>query len=302
MTSITSIAAEPSVYDRAIPGTAPGHNVSWGAIFAGVVLALVVELILSILGLGIGLATVDPGSNGTPTASGLSLGAAIWWVLSGIIASALGGYIAGRLSGNPIRSTAGYHGLVSWGVTTMVIVFLLSSAVGGIVGGAFSAVTSTLGGAGHALGGAVQTVAQAAAPSLPAMNDPLSGIESQIRSASGGQDPAQLRDAATQAIKAAVTGDTSQQQQALDSAADALAKAESIPVDQARSQVQHYQQQYAQTVAQAKAKATEIADATAKTTSRAALMIVVSLVLGAIASIIGGCSGTIRLPYRVRDV
>ncbi|MDX7950533.1 PhnA-like protein [Lichenihabitans sp. Uapishka_5] len=299
MTSITGIATEPSAHDRAVVGVAPGHSVSWGAIFAGVVMALVVQLILSILGLGIGLATVDPASTGTPSASGLSFGAAIWWVLSGIVAAALGGFVAGRLSGKPVTSTAGYHGLVSWGVTTMVIVFLLSSAVGGIVGGAFSAVTSTLGGAGHALGGAVQTVAQAAAPSLPGMNDPLSGIESQIRSASGGQDPAQLRDAATQAIKAAVTGDPSQQQQALDRAANALAKAENISVDQAKSQVQTYQQQYAQAVAQAKVKATEVADAAAKTTSQASLMIVLSLVLGAIASVIGGRFGTVRLPRRV---
>lgn len=201
MTSITSTAVDPALRDRAVTGAMPGHTVSWGAILAGVVMALVVQLVLSILGLGIGLATVDPASTGTPSTSSLSLGAAIWWVLSGIIASAIGGFVAGRLSGKPVTATAGYHGLISWGVTTMVVVFLLSSTVGGIVGGAFSAVSTTLGGAGHALGGAVQTAAQTAAPSLSGLNDPLPSIESQIRSASGGQDPAQLRDVAAQAIK-----------------------------------------------------------------------------------------------------
>lgn len=302
MTSVAGIVAEPSLRDRSAIGTVLGHNVSWGAVFAGVVIALVVQLVLAILGLGIGLATVNPASTGTPSASGLSIGAAAWWVVSGIMASALGGFVAGRLSGKPVRSTAGYHGLVSWGVSTIVIVFLLSSTIGGIVGGAFNAVSGTLGGAGKALGGAVQTAAQTAAPSLPGLGDPLAGIEAQVRSASGGQDPAQLRDIAAQSIRAALTGSASEQQQALDRATDALAKAENIPADQAKSQVQDYQRQYAQALTQAKTKAAEVADAAAKATSRAALMIVVFLALGAVASVFGGRSGTVALPRSAREV
>lgn len=302
MTSITSNAAQPVLRDRSISATASGHKVSWGAILAGVVMALVVQLVLSILGLGIGLATVDPASTGTPSASSLSIGAGIWWVLSGVIGSTVGGYVAGRLSGKSSTSTAGYHGLISWGVSTMIVVFLLSSTVGGMVGGMFNAVTGTIGGAGHALGGAVQTVAQAAGPSLPGISDPLPGIENQIRSAVGGQDPAQLRDIAAQAFKAALTGDPSQQQQALDRAADALAKAENISVDQAKTKVQGYQQQYTRAVTQAKAKAAEVADAAARTTSEASLLIVVALVLGAIASVMGGRFGTVTLPAAMHEL
>lgn len=291
------MALSPLSAAAGVPLAVPAHErhrIAWGAVFAGLAVGLVVQLLLSVLGLGIGLATVDPGSNGTPSAASLSIGAAAWWVVSGIVASAAGGFLAGRLSGKPAATTAGYHGLVSWAVTTLVVVFLLSSAVGSVFSGAFGAVSGIVGGAGHLVGGTVQTAVQAAAPALPQIKDPLAGIEGQIRTATDGQDPAQLRDAAASAVRAALTGDAAQQQQATDKAADALAKARGIPVDQAKAQVEQYRQQYEQAVAQAKAKATEIADATARTTSQASLAIVLAFVLGAIAAFFAGRAGAVR--------
>ena len=95
-------------------------------------------------------------------------------------------------------------------------------------------------------------------------------------------------------MRAALTGDAAQQQQASDKAAEALAKARGIPLDDAKAQVAQYRQQYQQAAAQAKAKATEIADATARTTSQASLAMVLALVLGAIAAAFGGRAGTMR--------
>ncbi len=37
-----------------------------------------------------------------------------WFVISGVIASFAGGYVASRLSGRPLRSTGALHGLTSW--------------------------------------------------------------------------------------------------------------------------------------------------------------------------------------------
>jgi len=73
------------------------NKVSWGAIFAGVVVALVVQVLLTMLGVGIGLATLDPGTGDNQAASTFSIAAGIWYVLSGIIASFAGGYIAARM-------------------------------------------------------------------------------------------------------------------------------------------------------------------------------------------------------------
>ena len=59
------------------------HSVSWGAVFAGAVASLITQVILNMLGLGIGLSTVDPMGNGTPEASSLGIGAGLWFVVSG---------------------------------------------------------------------------------------------------------------------------------------------------------------------------------------------------------------------------
>src|SRR4051794_32648879 len=186
------------------------NQVSWGAVFAGATISLVMQMILNMVGLGVGLSTLDIAKGDTPTASSLSLGAGIWWVVSGILAAALGGYIAGRLSGKASQSTTAYHGLIAWAVSTLVVVYLLSSAASGLIGGAMSTVSSVLGGAGKTIGGSLQTAVQSAAPSLNNVSDPMSAIENKVRSASG-QDPAALRDAAATAVRAALTGDPSQQ-------------------------------------------------------------------------------------------
>ncbi|TXM99240.1 MULTISPECIES: PhnA-like protein, partial [unclassified Methylobacterium] len=177
------------------------NQVSWGAIFAGATTALVTQVILNLVGAGVGLSSFGPVAADNPAASTASIGAGVWFVASGIVASLIGGAIAGRLSGRPLAGTAGLHGLVSWAVTTLVVLYLLTSAVGGIVGGAFSGVTSTLGGAGSLVGGTVQTAAQAAAPSLSKITNPLDGIESTVRQQAAGQDPQAARDAAVAAVK-----------------------------------------------------------------------------------------------------
>lgn len=264
------------------------NQISWGAVIGGALMALVIQVILNMVGVGIGLSTIDPLSGDTPSASSLSFGAGIWWVVSGIVAAAIGGYLAGRLSGKPSESTTAYHGLMSWALSTLVIIYLLASAATGLFGGALSTVSSALGGAGKTVGASVQTAVQAAAPSLNNINDPMGRIEGQVRDASGGQDPAAIRDAATSAVRAALSSDPAQQAAATDKAAEALAKAQGIPQDQAKAQVVQYQQQYKEAVAKAKEQAKQAADATAKTVSRGALFSALALLLGALAAFFAG--------------
>ena len=77
------------------------YQVSWGAISAGTVVALVVQVLLTTLGAGLGIATLDIGTTETPEASTFSVLAGIWYLVTGIVAAYLGGYIAARLSERP---------------------------------------------------------------------------------------------------------------------------------------------------------------------------------------------------------
>jgi len=261
------------------------NRISWGAVFAGAVLALVIQLVLNMLGIGVGAASLDPASGNNPSAMSFSIGAGIWFAVAGILAALAGGYAAGRLAGAPKASTAAWHGLTAWAVSTLVIFYLLSSTAGSILGGTFS----TLGSVVSAVGSTAQTTAQTAAQtaaSQPGAGDAFSAIEEAMRGGGAGST-------AIAAVRAAITGGQGQTDQAREQAAQSLAQAQNIPVEQARTQVAQYEQQYRQALEQAKQTATEVADATADATAAAALVGAISLILGAIAGWVGGRMGAV---------
>jgi hypothetical protein len=105
---------------------------------AGVVVALVTQLILNLIGIGIGAASFDATLNTNPSGAAFSIAAGIWWALSGILAALVGGYTAGRLSGQPTETSGPWHGLTAWALATLLVFYLLSTSVGVIVGGAFA--------------------------------------------------------------------------------------------------------------------------------------------------------------------
>jgi hypothetical protein len=269
------------------------NRISWGAVLAGVMVALVTQLILNLIGIGIGAASFDPTSNANPSGSTFSIAAGIWWAVSAIVAALAGGYTAGRLSGKPTGTSGSWHGLTAWAVTTLLIFYLMSTSVGAIVGGAFRTFSTVAGGAAQTLGSTAQMTAQVVAPTLARSSDPFSSIDQSIRSAGGGTDPTALRDAATAAVRASLTSDTAGQEAARERAIQALAKAQNISVDQARTQVAEYEQQYRQVVDEAKRQATAAADATARAVSRGALFGAIALILGALAGWFGGRMGAL---------
>ena len=272
------------------------NRISWGAVLAGTVIALVAHLILNMIGIGVGASTLNPGAGPgeNPSAEGFSIGAAVWWTASGIVAALLGGYSAGRLSGRPKEATAGWHGLSSWALTTLIIFYLLSSAIGGVIGGAYRGLSNITSGVASAAGGTIQTAAQTAAPALATAADPFSTIEQSIRGAGGSADPTAMREAAVASVRAAVAGTEQDAAKARDRAAEALAKAQNIPVDEAKARLSEYEQQYRGAVEAAKRKSTDAAAAATKAVSRAALLGAVALLLGAVGAWFGGRMGSIN--------
>lgn len=129
------------------------RRIRWGAIFAGALIAVAVSFALNLLGLGIGLGSINPTTEARPF-SGLGTGTLIWYIIANLIALFAGGYVAGRMSGFPKKSTAGLHGLLSWALFTFLSLFILNSAVGKL----FNVVGSTLSTVGNAAGSVVQTV------------------------------------------------------------------------------------------------------------------------------------------------
>ncbi|MEW5895816.1 MAG: hypothetical protein AB1650_08720 [Candidatus Omnitrophota bacterium] len=131
---------------------------SWGAIFAGVVIILVGELMLSLLGMAFGLWIIDP-AQGTPMGA-LSTGAAIWWVVSSIIAVFLGGWLSGRMAAGALTTNAMLHGVVTWGVATLFSVYLFTAGVGALTSGAMSLITGSLQAVGTSISGTVSSIVE----------------------------------------------------------------------------------------------------------------------------------------------
>ncbi|WP_420394135.1 hypothetical protein [Acuticoccus sp.] len=121
----------------AVVAAPPFSRISWGSIIAGTLCAFALQLLLNLVGLGLGLAAVDL-SEGNIGSFGI--GAGIWWGLSAIISLIVGGWIAGRLAGVPIRLTAAIHGASVWALATLLTVWLATTTLSTVVSGAFGAV------------------------------------------------------------------------------------------------------------------------------------------------------------------
>lgn len=127
--------------------TAFYHRISWGAIIAGTLVALVTMLVLNLLGIGIGFGSINPVQEADPF-SGLGTASIIWWVVSNLIAIFAGAYVAAKMAGVPSDSTSTMHGILSWCLYTLISFYILTTAVGSIISGVGSIVSSTLSAAG----------------------------------------------------------------------------------------------------------------------------------------------------------
>jgi len=141
-------------------------GVSWGAIFAGAAAAAALSLILVLLGFGLGFSAVSPWANEGVSAKSLGISTIVWLAFTQIVASGLGGYIAGRLRvkwaymhGDEVyfRDTA--HGFLAWCVATLVTATLVAGSVSSLVGGGVQAGAHMVGGAASAATQAVGTAA-----------------------------------------------------------------------------------------------------------------------------------------------
>jgi hypothetical protein len=143
-------------------------SASWGAIVAGALAAASISLLLMVLGAGLGLSVVSPWANIGATAATIAVGSIIWLIIVQWVASAFGGYLAGRLRARSIepadevffRDTA--NGFLAWALSTLLVAALLTSALSAIVGAGTQVAATVASGAAQ---GAAQAGVQSAAGS-----------------------------------------------------------------------------------------------------------------------------------------
>ncbi|QJD81595.1 YrzE family protein [Spirosoma rhododendri] len=134
-------------------------RISWSAVFAGVLVAIVTQILLTLLGLGIGLGTIDPVEERNPMA-GLGIGSAIWYIISSLLSLFIGGWVAGRLASTPRSFDGMIHGVLTWCLVTLLTIYFLTTTLGSIIGGV-----------GRLVGGIVKTAGTGIAAVAPGIGD-----------------------------------------------------------------------------------------------------------------------------------
>lgn len=302
-------------------------HVSWGAIAAGVVIAIVMQMVLSLLGAGIGLSTMDPMRYSSPDASSFGIGASAWWAVSSMISLFAGGAVAAHLAGSPEKMDAMLHGLLTWGLATIVTAYLLASAVSAVVRGGASmvgtAATVTASGV-SAIAGPAAEMAKKQLDANGISWESLKGQAQQLMAQTGkpALQPGAIEskaDANMEAAKSAASnvgtngsvssgadlqetiekivnsGKDTVEQMDRDAMINVVMTRSGLTQPEAEARVdgwiktyQDARVKFEQQKSAAEAKARQVADATAKTSSQAALGAVAALILGALAAAFGG--------------
>ena len=256
------------------------RRVSWGAIFAGATVVIAVQLLLNLFGAGVGAATINPQQGQLP-GQGFALGAVIWFALSCIISLFIGGWLAGRLAGSPSEQVGALHGVVTWAVASLALVYMLSTAVGGLLGGAASALgqTASLAGLG----------AQSAAPMVTNVIGQATGVTpEQVRADAGDL----ARDPNFQAFVSGVIRNGQVTPQDRQTLANLLVDRRNMSLEQANATIDRWQPQITQAVQQAKQTTAQAATAAASGVSKGAFGSFCALLLGLVAAVAGSWFGT----------
>jgi len=129
--------------------------ISWAAVAAGAIAAAALTLVLLAFGAGMGFSAVSPWGNSGVSATTFQIGTGVYLICVAMLASAIGGYLAGRLRTKWVgvhthevffRDTA--HGFLAWGFATVLSAAFLAAAASNIAGGASSAGVSAIQSAG----------------------------------------------------------------------------------------------------------------------------------------------------------
>lgn len=313
------------------PAAAAIKRISWAAVFAGVIIVLVTQLLLSLLGIGIGASTINPTTEQNST-SGLGLGAGIWFIVSSLIALFAGGWVAGRLAGIPRNTDSMLHGILTWGLSTLLLFYFLTSTLGSLIGGTFSVLGSGLSAAASGVAAAAPSIAGAAQEQLQQSGIDMSDIRREIETTlrqtgkpelQPGAITNQANQVANQAQNTAAqaASDPANSEGAYNTILERISRSGSATINAADREAltnvimartgksrpeaeqtvasyertyQQTRQKYEQTKAQAGQTAREVGEKTASGVAKAATSAFFALLLSAIAAAIGGYLATPR--------
>lgn len=260
-----------------------GWRPSWGAIFAGAFVTLAVFLTLQLLGAGIGASSIDLTGNRVTSAKSLGIGAAIWWFITGLIALFIGGWVAGRLGWRANKIDRALHGLTVWAIFYVAVFLLVTTAMGAVVGGGISLLSSGVSAAGQAA--STPQGQQAIQQTLESWGLSSAGIQQEITKALGPgtseQNPQASKDVATAVNNYLNSSRTPQDRQQL-----------SQTITQATGMSQAQANQMISNIERTAQQAKQTSEKAANVTGATFIGLAISMIIGAIVAVIGSLVAT----------
>ncbi len=116
-----------------LPSGRSVRRASWGAIFAGMFVTVIFQTMFTLLGIAVGINSMQPFYS-----SGLTIGGGIWLMVSWLVSMWVGACVAGRLSGGPRLADGMIHGMVAWSLAAFTILVLMATLGGPLLGGTAS--------------------------------------------------------------------------------------------------------------------------------------------------------------------
>lgn len=132
-------------------------RLSWGGLIGGLLVAVGIWLLLTVLGLAVNLSAVDP-NDPAQSLRGIGMSTGIWSVVMWILALFVGGAVAGYSAGVLERPRGALHGFVLWSLATILSIFLVAGLVRTVVRGTLAAAQTAVTAAGFAGGGIGQAL------------------------------------------------------------------------------------------------------------------------------------------------
>ncbi|HPT99261.1 MAG TPA: hypothetical protein PLU39_15455 [Armatimonadota bacterium] len=118
-------------------------RVRWGPIWAGLLVAIATQMILSSLGLAIGLYSITQTAAGALGISWSAIG--LWSAIWALISLFLGGWVAARLASATTNASGAWHGVIVWALSLVLGTLLTAIGVTGVLGYLPSRVLTTPG-------------------------------------------------------------------------------------------------------------------------------------------------------------
>lgn len=144
----------------------------WGSLIGGIAVALGVWLLLTFLGLAVGLSSLDP-RDSMSAVRDVGIGTGIWTIVVSVISLFVGGLIAAKTAGFLDRKTGAIHGAVLWALATILSVILVGGVVRDVVRGTLNTAGAAVNAASQAGGDVGQMLGIDANTLLAPINERL---------------------------------------------------------------------------------------------------------------------------------